>query len=70
MKRSKFFEKWLEAFASEISPYKLEKHVTSTGNLIWHVFSYELIAEHRYLEGDEARKAYDRENKKEAIYQK
>ena len=68
MKRSEFFEKWLESFASDISPYKLEKHVTSAGNLIWHVFSYELIAEHQYLEGDEARKAYDRENKKEAIY--
>ena len=68
MKRSEFFEKWLESFASDVSPYKLEKHVTSTGNLIWHIFSYELLAEHKYLEGDEAKKAYDKENKSDAIY--
>lgn len=52
-------KQWLLHFAKGISEKKIKKYVLSTGNLIWHVFSWELLPQGTYLEGDEARKEYD-----------
>ena len=34
---------WLSHFANGISKDNIEKHVVSTGNYLWHVFSWELL---------------------------
>ena len=55
-------------FASGISKEDIKKYVVSTGNYIWHVFSWKLLPEETYLIGDEARRAYDAADKKDAMY--
>ena len=55
-------------FASGISKEDIKKYVVSTGNYIWHVFSWKLLPEETYLVGDEARRAYDAADKKNAMY--
>lgn len=68
MTKSEFYTKWLEVFASTVSKRDIERYVQSTGNYIWHVFSWDLLDEHAYLIGDEAKKAYDRTDKRDALY--
>ena len=51
---------WLSHFAKDINPRKIQKYVIGTGDYIWHLFSWEVIPAGRYLEGDQARKAYDK----------
>lgn len=60
MIRSEFYAAWLRHFACDISRTDIEKYVVSTGNYLWHIFSWELIDQECYLSGDAARKAYDR----------
>ncbi len=55
-----FEREWLTHFAAGIPKKQLERYVTAYGNHIWHVFSWELLPEGRYLTGDEAREAYNR----------
>lgn len=49
-------EKWLEAFAAGVPAEELEAHVTSDRNLLWHVFSYEMVD---CEEDDDARETFD-----------
>ena len=53
-----FEKRWLAVFAEGVSKQRLEECMRC-GHYIWHVFSFELLPEGTYLEGDEARKAYD-----------
>lgn len=53
-------KQWLAVFAKSISRQKIQKYVIGTGDLIWHVFSWKLLPEGRFLTGDDARLAYDR----------
>lgn len=65
----KTFEKqWLSHFAADISAKNIRKYVVSTGNYIWHVFSWKLLPDGTYLAGDAAREAYNKVNKTDAIY--
>ena len=57
---NEYKQQWLSHFAKGISKRQIQKYVIGTGNLIWHLFSWELIPSGRYLEGDEAKKAYDK----------
>ena len=68
MEKSEFYKKWLNSFASNITASDIKKYVVSTGDYIWHIFSWELLDEHKYLNGEEAKKAYDKEDKSDAIY--
>lgn len=68
MTKNEFYTKWLQVFASTVSKRDLECYVQATGNYIWHVFSWELLDASAYLTGDEAKKAYDRASKRDAIY--
>ena len=68
MTKYEFYEKWLETFALNIHQNEIKKYVKSTGNYIWHIFSWELLNENRYLTGNEAKEAYDKIDKKGAIY--
>ena len=49
-------DKWLSAFGKDVDENIMEEHVTSYGNLLWHLFTW---GEVTCLQGDEARKAFD-----------
>ena len=68
MTKDEIYEKWLAAFAGGVSEEDLHNHVMSEGNLLWHVFSWELIDKALFLEGRKAKKAYDKVNKENAVY--
>ena len=53
-----FEKRWLAVFAEGISKKQLEECMCH-GHYIWHVFSYELFPAEDYLEGDDAKEAYD-----------
>ncbi len=53
-----FEKRWLAVFAEGVSKKQLEECMRY-GHYIWHVFSFELLPEGTYLEGDEAREAYN-----------
>ena len=55
-------------FASNIPKKDIQKYVKSTGNYIWHIFSWELLNENQYLIGEKAKEAYDKIDKKGAFY--
>lgn len=68
MTKTEFYRKWLEHFAFAVPEKAIKKCVVSTGNYLWHVFSFDLLGGKRFLVGDEARAAYDKINKRGAIY--
>lgn len=68
MTRDEFYNKWLKRFAEGISKENIERYVVSTGNYLWHVFSWELLDEERFLVGDSAKDAYNKIDKDNAIY--
>ena len=68
MTKNEFYEKWLLAFAGNIPKSDIKTYVASTGNYIWHVFSWGLLDAHQYLVGDEAKDAYDNIDKRGALY--
>lgn len=68
MTKEEFYNKWIEVFASNIPNKDIQKYVKSTGNYIWHIFSWELLNENQYLIGEKAKEAYDKIGKKDAIY--
>lgn len=68
MTKNDFFSHWLKTFAGNISKEDLERYVISTGNLLWHVFSWNLLTEDCYLVGENARSAYQKADKSAAIY--
>ena len=68
MTKDEFYNQWLKCFAADISQMDLEKYVVSTGNLIWHIFSWELKDRNDYRSGMAAREAFDRMEKEDAMY--
>lgn len=68
MTKNEFYTKWLDTFASNVSKSDVKKYVKSTGNYIWHIFSWGLLHKDQYLSGDEAKKAYDGIDKSGASY--
>lgn len=68
MTKDKFYSAWLDHFAHGISDNDFERYVVSTGNYLWHIFSWELINENKYLSGDAARTAFDTFDKCDAFY--
>jgi len=51
--------RWLDAFADNVSEADMGKYVIATGNYLWHIFSWKLVP---CLEGEDARKALPNEN--------
>ena len=68
MTKNEFYSVWLNHFAKAISTDDIEKYVVSTGNYLWHVFSWKLLDENTFLTGNSARKAYDKIDKHNALY--
>jgi len=57
-------QKWLSVFGEGVDKTMLEEHVTSCGNLLWHLFTW---GEVPCLEGEEASRAFDALSYTEAI---
>ena len=57
-------QKWLSVFGEGVDETMLETHVTSCGNLLWHLFTW---GEVPCLEGEKARRAFDALSYAEAI---
>ncbi len=68
MTKEEFYTKWIETFGLNIPKSDIKKYVKSTGNYIWHIFSWELLKKNQYLYGNDAKAAYDKIDKKGAIY--
>lgn len=68
MKLKEFKKEWMERFASDISKSDIEKYVVSTGNYIWHIFSWKLVDSKDYLVGRKARQAFNKADKTDAWY--
>ena len=68
MTKDAFYSLWLRHFTKDISRSDIKKYVVSTGNYLWHVFSWELLDKKAFLTGDSARKAYDETDKHTALY--
>ena len=61
-------KRWLRLFAGKVPKEEIENRVIAPGSYIWHVFSWNLLPEGSYLEGDPARDAFDKANKAGARY--
>jgi len=66
--KSEFEKEWIKIFCNGIDENELKEHVLSDGNFIWHIFSWQLIPNNTFLEGEEAREAFDAQDKTNAIY--
>ncbi len=62
---------WIGKFAADVPQEQIEKYVLSNDkfcNYIWHVFSWRLLPDGTYLEGDEANRAYAEADKDGAFF--
>lgn len=56
MDEQKLIEKWLSVFGKGVDKALIAEHVTSHGNLLWHLFTWGKVP---CLSGDAARAAFD-----------
>ncbi len=56
MTDQKIINNWLYTFARDVDKSFIEDHVTSAGNFLWHIFSFEKV---ECLRDDAARRAFD-----------
>ena len=68
MTKNEFYRRWLKHFAANISQENIDQYVISTGNYLWHIFSWELLQETSYFKGEEAKTAYEMVDKQGALY--
>lgn len=64
MSEKELMNKWLSVFGAGVDKQIIDEHVTSYGNLLWHLFTWGNVS---CLQGDEARKAFDEVQYDEAI---
>lgn len=64
MSDDELMKKWLSTFGKNVDKGLMEEHITSYGNLLWHLFTW---GEVRCLQGEEAKKAFDDLEYEEAI---
>ena len=64
MSNEALMEKWLSTFGKGVDKNIMEEHVTSYGNLLWHLFTW---GEVPCLKGEDARKAFDELQYEEGI---
>lgn len=64
MDNREIIEKWLSVFGKGVDKQLIEDHVTSYGNLLWHLFTWGNVS---CIKGDEARAAFDALDYTEAI---
>ncbi len=64
-KKNIFWDRWLKEFVPDLTDDLYRKYIHK--QYLWHAFSWNIIPKEKYLEGDEARKAYDKADKKGAV---
>ena len=64
MSETELMNKWLSVFGAGVDKQIIEEHVTSYGNLLWHLFTW---GEVNCLKGEEAKKVFDELQYDEAI---
>ena len=64
MDNCELIEKWLSVFGKGVDKKMIVDHVTSHGNLLWHLFTWGNVP---CIKGDEARIAFDALQYTEAI---
>ena len=64
MSNDELMKKWLSIFGKNVDKGLIEEHVTSYGNLLWHLFTW---GEVPCLKGEDAKKAFDELQYEEAI---
>lgn len=64
MSDDELVKKWLSVFGKGVDKGLIEKHVTSYGNHLWHLFTW---GEVPCLQGEEAKRAFDDLEYEEAI---
>ena len=64
MDNRELIEKWLSVFGKGVDKKMIVDHVTSHGNLLWHLFTWGNVP---CIKGDEARIAFDALQYTEAI---
>ncbi|MDE7330134.1 MAG: DUF4275 family protein [Clostridia bacterium] len=65
MDKKEFIDKWIRSFAPDITKSQFRKRIHN--QYIWHAFSWNIIPKGTYLEGDEARNAFNNADKDGAI---
>ncbi len=65
MNKKEFLDKWVRSFAPNITESQYKKRIEN--QYIWHAFSWDIIPKGTYLEGNEARTAYNNVDKNGAI---
>ena len=65
MNQTAFEQTWLSTFAPQVTAAQREACYLS--QYLWHLFSYRLLREGRFLEGEAARAAYDAADKEGAF---
>ena len=66
MTKQKFINQWIRHFAKNVSSKDIDSYVKN--QYIWHIFSWDLLCRDTFLVGDEARQAYDKEDKSNCIF--
>ena len=64
MSEEELTKKWLKVFGRNVDKKLLDEHVTSYGNLLWHLFTW---GEVPCLRGEDAKRAFDELEYEEAI---
>ena len=64
MSEEELIKKWLKVFGRNVDKKLLDEHVTSYGNLLWHLFTW---GEVPCLRGEDAKRAFDKLEYEEAI---
>ena len=64
MSEEELIKKWLIVFGRNVDKKLLDEHVTSYGNLLWHLFTW---GEGPCLRGEDAKRAFDKLEYEEAI---
>ena len=64
MSEEELIKKWLKVFGKNVDQKLIEEHVTSYGNLLWHLFTWGEVS---CLQEEDAKRAFDELEYEEAI---
>lgn len=68
MTKKEFYDEWIKQFCKDVPQSLINRHILKKGNFLWHIFSWELLPDNRYLSGEKANEAFDLVSKQGAWY--
>ncbi len=66
--KKEFYDEWIKQFCKDVPQSLINRHILKKGNFLWHLFSWELLPDNRYLSGEKANEAFDLVSKQGALY--